>query len=623
MIWSRIMARKKHVFIPDALRKVYEKDIETINFYRRNPCIACEHLLGIKLLDYQKYILQSTWTATASTWAVTRNGAKSLLGAVIMILKGLLFENQNIYIISSVGDQAKETFNKIEEIATRLGRTVASIPSLKDILAGETVKNPTNKTGFSHPVSGYVVEFYNGSKIYTLNSKPDNVRGKRATFVFFDEAAFCAEELLLAAQAFTAQDTTFKASTEVAYNPELDPKICPTQIVYASSQDTNTTLFYKNYKEFAKKMIIGNSNYFACDLTCEVAMNTFMDGKPYAPLLAKNVVDDAMKANKEKALREYYNEPASDAIDGQIIKWSSIRSNEKFTLPQLQWFPNCNIVLAFDPARINDNSILGAMNLYEDEKLGLCGQIINCINFTDTATKGKYKLDTTRQLNGIRNTIAAYNGQHPDYEFIDSILIDAGSGGAGVSAYGDGLLADWVDDNGFEHKGLIDATYDVYESYVDKYPNAINKIIMVNPKKYRTQMFNELIELMGLGVIKFPYEYSNQSVLRISDGSDAKGEELYHIHDVSIDEGVALCEIDMMKTEITSIHKFTNAENTSVNYALATEKQNKMHDDRAYVLALLAHRLYQLRRSRLVETDTSAQDDIMDLLKAYRAPKIK
>lgn len=93
-----------------------------------------------------------------------------------MILKAILYENQAIYIISSVGEQSKETFTKIEEIVTRMGKTSASIRSLKDIVEKETVKTPTNKTGFAHNPAGYHVEFYNGSEIFTLNSNPDNAR---------------------------------------------------------------------------------------------------------------------------------------------------------------------------------------------------------------------------------------------------------------------------------------------------------------------------------------------------------------------------------------------------------------------------------------------------------------
>lgn len=44
------------------------------------------------------------------------------------------------------------------------------------------------------------------------------------------------------------------------------------------------------------------------------------------------------------------------------------------------------------------------------------------------------------------------------------------------------------------------------------------------------------------------------------------------------------------------MQKTTNPENTTVTYALPPDRIHKMHDDRAYTLVLLAHRLYELRR---------------------------
>ena len=75
----------------DARRKVYECDAETINFYRRNPCIAAEDLLGVRLVDSQKYIIQMSWNAEHIMWCCCRNFGKSFLGAIFMILKADFF----------------------------------------------------------------------------------------------------------------------------------------------------------------------------------------------------------------------------------------------------------------------------------------------------------------------------------------------------------------------------------------------------------------------------------------------------------------------------------------------------------------------------------------------------
>ena len=601
--------------ITSAQRKVYEADAKVISFWRCNPVIACRDLLGIELLDYQKWVLQSMWVASYIVLVVTRNGGKSFIVDVFLILWNLLFENQRSYIISSVGDQAKETFTKIEEIVLRQGKTADSIKSLKTIAANDLVCTAANRSGFSHPPSGYTVTFHTGSTISTLNSQPDNARSRRANIVFYDEAAFCSAALIAATEPFATQSSDFMTDTSDDYNPELIPRRPPNKLIYASSQDGMDTVFYRYYKDFSKKMIAGDRDYFVCDLSCEVAINTYMNGEPYTPLLSQDKVDTAMSQDKEKALREYYNRPTRDGGVNQIIKWGTIRSNEKFFLPQLFHRPGYKATIAFDPARSGDNSIVGVMYTYNDKEYGVCGDIINCVNFVDGARNGKYKLDSNRQLSGLRKLLLDYNGTGNDYENIDVLMIDAGSGGGGVSTYADQLLNDWVDSKGIKHRGLIDSTNDYYRDYLDIYPSAIDKLRLISPKKYRTQMVEEFIELMNIGVIRFPYEYNGNDTIMVPDGIDKiSGEEKFRTYSLSAEEQIALMQIDLMKKEITSIDRSGNADNTSVTYALSKSLERKMNDDRFYVSIMLAHRLYELRRGDTVAShapDEWGDDDDM------------
>lgn len=315
----------------------------------------------------------------------------------------------------------------------------------------------------------------------------------------------------------------------------------------------------------------------------------------------------------------YYNQPTLDGGASQAVKWGTIRRNETFWIPQTHYDPNYKIALAFDPARTNDNSIIGAMRIYDDPEMGLCGDIINCISLIDVANSHKYKLDSNRQLEIIHDTLLRYNGHNPDYEFIDSLSIDQGAGGGGVSTYADNLLNDWVDKSGRKHRGLIDKNHPIYEGYDKRYPNAVNKLRLINPKKLRTQMVEEFIELVELGVLRFPHEYTGSDFINIAKQSK-NGEEEFDRYELSQDEVMALSQIDLMKTEITSIHRFKNAENTTVSYALEKDKENKMHDDRFYVAILLAHRLYELRRGKIIETHkkkASVTDSIQ-----FKKPKL-
>ena len=100
-------------------------------------------------------------------------------------------------------------------------------------------------------------------------------------------------------------------------------------------------------------------------------------------------------------------------------------------------------------------------------------------------------------------------------------------------------------------------------------------------------MVEEFIELINLGVLRFPFEYNGQDFIRIpketekKKGAKCENEELETYY-LSQEERLSYTQIDLMKQEITSIYKVSNPENTSIRYALPKEKENKMHRFCAY-----------------------------------------
>lgn len=140
-------------------------------------------------------------------------------------------------------------------------------------------------------------------------------------------------------------------------------------------------------------------------------------------------------------------------------------------------------------------------------------------------------------------------------------------------------------------------------------------------------MVEEFIELINLGVLRFPFEYNGQDFIRIpkelekKKGVKCENEELETYY-LSQEERLSYTQIDLMKQEITSIYKVSNPENTSIRYALPKEKENKMHDDRFYTAILCAHRLYELRRSSAMRTRKGNSKDVSSVLQ-IRAPKRK
>jgi len=545
-----------------------------------------------------------SWNTPYVLWCESRNAGKSFEAAVLMGLKSILYEDQDIYIVSNVGSQAQECFTKIEDIA--LDR-INSIKSLKDIFRNEIVQSPSCKTGFSHNPVSFHVSTYNNSEIFTLNGNPDNNRSKRATCVFFDEAGYSGEELLEAMAAFATQDSDFATSVQKDFDVKASRRNVPTQLIYASSASSVDTTFFRKYKDFAMKMMMGNRDYFCCDIPCNIPINPMMDGIEHPPLLQKSKVETAMTSNRDKALREYYNKFDSDGGETQIYKRAMITRNSIFSLPK---FSNETgkekFAIAFDPARAGDGSIVSVMQILKDDNIGYYGKIVNCTNMIDLASKRKIKMKTPDQIKFLKQTILDYNGNNPDYENIEAFLIDAGAGGAGVSAYADNLLDDWFDDKGIKHKGFIDKVSDIYETEKYNYPNAWEKLALISPNKYRNKMCEELLELLQLDLIKFPYEYSGKGFVTLA--SDDGSERNLKNYNLSFEEELALINIDIMKTETINIHRVANAEKTSVRYILPKDKERIMYDDKFYTLLLLAHYLYEKRRGDIINTDDSDHD---------------
>lgn len=543
-------------------------------------------------MDSQKWILQQSWNGKYNLWTCSRNFGKSFLISVFVMLKMLLYPNIRIYILSNVGNQAQETFLKLEDIAKQ---RINSIPSLKDIFINEVVKS-NNSDGFIHDKAGFRVSVFGGGTAFTLNSVPDNIRGKRAHLICFDESSFCSNELISTAMPFITQEADFKLSTDESFDLKLLKKEVPTQVIFASSAGSIDSRHAQLYKEYALKMVAGDSNYFVADIPCDIPLAPMVDGEPAPPLLTKSQIEDEMRTNPDKARREYFNKFQADGGESQIVKWAAIRRNETFTLPQLANHGDEKFALALDPARTTDNSILSAMKILYNDEIGYYGEIVNCTNLIDLGKRKKTPMKTPDQIRHIKQVILDYNGNVNDYDNIETILIDSGAGGGGISAFADNFLEDWTDEKGVVHRGLIDPIHEQYVNEVGNYPNAIQKLQLISPQKYKKQMVDELIELMRIDVIKFPKEYNGKTEIAIAVDGDKKDEVDIKYKSLSIEEQVALINIDIMKTETTSIHKFENPEKTSVRYALPKDKEKIMNDDRFYTLILLAHYLYELRR---------------------------
>lgn len=565
----------------------------------------------MELLDYQKYVFTESWYKQYVLWCMGRNSGKTTLGSPFIMAKSLLIPNFQAYILAGVGSQSQEMFMKIEKIAKK---EIASFTGLTDVFYNETVKSSANTDGFTHNPASFQYKLYNGSVVNSLNGSFDNNRSKRSNLNFYDESGFAPDELFTTSEPFAVQNSDFRLGGDV--DVTLFPKQMPNQLIYASSASSTDTYFYRKYSDFAKKMFLGDKRYFVADISSDVVINATFNGKLYpVSLLSQETVDGAMRENKEKAMREYKNIFTTEGSDQQIIKRAMIIRNSEVRPPTLSNEGNQMFVLAVDPARNHDNSVCTVAELINDENIGWKMKISNNVSWTDLEKKKKTPIKTPDQIKDFKRMLLNYNGtKSADYENIHGVLIDAGAGGGGMNAWADSLLEDWVDNNGISHRGLIDKGHDEYKNYISKYPNAIDKLKLLSPKKYKAEMFEALIEMMNLNLISFTdtYDYKGELNIPLENGESSR-------YKLSEDEIMSLTNIDIAKEELVSIYSFKSP-NGNVRYDLPPDKQSKIHDDRAYTIAMLAWYLQQLRREKITKKE-SPKTDISQLF-MFKQPKI-
>lgn len=266
-------------------------------------------------------------------------------------------------------------------------------------------------------------------------------------------------------------------------------------------------------------MLIGDRTFFVAHIDCDLVMKPTVHGKKMAPLLSKDTIDSAMRTNPEKARREYYCQFTSDAGANAIIRRGVITRNELTYKPILE---NQNgeggYVICYDPARSRDNSVISVWQIYKakiDGNEEFLMRIVNCVNLLDLGKKTKSPMQTPEQIAYLKELICAYNGGADGYANIEGIYIDAGAGGAGVNI-ADYLMEDWTDKNGNWHQGLIDDEYSA--EYLKKFPNACRgKLHLMSPTKYKSDMYEALIELANQNKIKFTAQYSGDGYLTVFD----------------------------------------------------------------------------------------------------------
>ena len=472
----------------------------------------------------------------------------------------------------------------------------------------------------------------------------------RGNFVVFDECGFLDAEMMHTYAAFVIVSKGFATGKDRDGN-SIDmnrlrciPDQIPNQLFYISSASSTDTEYYTLFRDFSKRMILGDVDYFVACIDCDVVLHPTLHGKEIAPLYSKNVIDTAMRNNPEKARREYYCQFTTDAGTDAIIKRGVITRNEETRKPLLyNDTGDKKFALLYDPARQRDNSVILVIEIYDSEmndgSFEKKGRIVNCVNLIDVGKKIKSPMRTPEQVEYLKQMILDYNAGADGYDNIIGVYIDAGSGGAGVNI-ADYLMPDWTDSKGVEHRGLIDKEFS--EDYVSEFPNAVDKVHLMSPTAFKSIMYEAAIELTNQDKISFTSTYDNKGYLTVFDIDECElkkkkekiadelkkqklSEEDYAIKFeeevgkiqvntkvIKLDwrDEIALANIDAMKEEIINMVR-KKRESGKDSFELTPEKVNKLHDDRAYVFAMAGFALMQERRKSLLKKPKNNYEDLL------------
>ena len=572
--------------------ETYDRYSQVIQWGRSYPIEFASRFMGIELLDMQKYAIYNSWTKDFVLWLKSRNAGKTTELAIYTMLRSALFPFHVTYFLGNTGDQAKETYKKVEKITKK---EIESFTGSTDVFFNELKKNGATSDGFVHNPASFTCTLFNGSEINTLNSDVTNIKGKRANLVCFDEAGWFSDELFVQAENFVNQDENFRLGGNIDIT--LEPKGMPRQLLYASSASDTSSEFYKKYKYFSERMIMGDQKYFACNYTIDLVMKAKFNGEEYPPLISQDKVDKAMGDNREKALRELYNKFSADSHEGQILTRREIMQHTKRRPPLLSNDTGNRLFgFAWDSARLNDNSIIGIAEFVEDPERGWCMDLHNVVSLVDITTKKKTPMRLPDQVKKFQDLLIDYNGNEKgklDYENLKAVICDSGAGGQMVGGVSDYMLDNWIGKDGQEHKGIIDKLHKANESAINTFPDAIDIMKLVDPKAHRNEIFEATEKMVKLGVVTFPADFDGKDYLI---NIDDEGNEIKY--DLTHDEQMSLSQIDLMKTEIITMCKYTNAGN--VKYDFPPDKRNTMHDDRAFTFGLLCWYLAQLRRGQII-----------------------
>lgn len=213
---------------------------EMIEFYREHPVEAVYDLLGLGLTEYQKVMLEQSWTAKNIYFCTSRGAGKSFMMAIFACLKMLLYPDEAILMFGPSYRQSLMLYDKI----------VSEVYNKSFSFKYEVTEMPRGSMGAK-------IQLKNLSYAKFLPiGDGGSIRGERTTFIFLDEDA--------------QQDKTLidrvilpMAVSNLKYDPDNPEEGFQPTIVRATSAYFQFNHSYKTFQVHLHRMAFDEDYYCA------------------------------------------------------------------------------------------------------------------------------------------------------------------------------------------------------------------------------------------------------------------------------------------------------------------------------------------------------------------------
>lgn len=419
------------------------------------------------------------------------------------------------------------------------------------------------------------------------------------------EAAFIPKELYTATLPFTAVSADFRTAKDL--NAELYPKQIPNLNLMLSSASDISSEMYAHYREAFKQMMLGNTSYFVADLDYHQSIAPYLNGKPMHPLVTIEEVERMYATQPYKAEREFGNKWSGDQGEDVLVKRQTLERYSKPMYPEFSNTGGKKYIVCYDPSSRQDNSVILVAELFRDEEKGLMLKLVNMQNLVEKLKGGQIGIiQKPEQVEILKNIILDYNMGYQDYDGIDWISIDGGSGGGGfeIAQY---LLADFKGKDNKMHRGIIDLENEYMEMRADDYPGAAQILSIFNFKRDKTAAYEATASAINQGLVVFPKDLNIRNEIEFEQ-ENPDGSLVMRYEKPSLDEMNVLIQINLAKEELMGIQRSKRPNGTVVFEATPEAKSNNLHDDRADCIAMACYRLMQLRANEALDIEHASSD---------------